>query len=76
MADGEHEHRWQPVSFVFETQLLDPHGRVHVRQPDIERGRVYLVCMPCRQHTYIETTWAGYYLSYDLSEGEAEFSGG
>jgi hypothetical protein len=59
--DGE-EHRWVPVSFVFESQLLDGEGRVLIRQPRIKEGRVFVVCMPCRAHTYIETEWAGYYL--------------
>jgi hypothetical protein len=59
--DGE-EHRWQPVSFRFETQLLDSEGRVRIRQPDIKEGRVYVVCMACRTHTYVVTEWAGYYL--------------
>jgi hypothetical protein len=55
-------HAWQPISFRFEQQLLDPEGRVQVRQPDPERGRVYVVCMRCHRHTYIETLWAGYCL--------------
>lgn len=59
--DGK-EHKWQPVSFVFETQLLDSSGRVLIRQPDIEKARVYMVCLECRLHTYIETRWAGFYL--------------
>lgn len=59
--DGE-PHRWQPVSFVFEKQLLDGDGRVRIRQPDLTEGRVYCVCMECFAHTYIETEWAGFYL--------------
>lgn len=59
--DGE-KHRWQPVSFRFETQLLDGHGRVRIRQPDLKEGRVYVVCMECRTHTYVVTEWAGYFL--------------
>jgi hypothetical protein len=55
-------HEWQPLSFVFETQLLDKDGRVNVRQPDIDAGRVYCVCMRCHQHTYIVTKWAGFFL--------------
>ncbi len=55
-------HEWQPLSFVFETQLLDAEGRVNVRQPDTQRGRVYCVCMKCHQHTYIVTRWAGFFL--------------
>lgn len=55
-------HRWQPVSFVFETQILDERGQPQIRQPAIEKGRVYCVCMECAHHTYIETDWVGYYL--------------
>ncbi|MEU7403825.1 hypothetical protein [Streptomyces sp. NPDC044948] len=66
--DGKH--RWQPLSFVFETQLLDQDGRVLVRQPTIDGGRVYAVCMPCRSHTYIETSWVGYYLGRPYLEEE------
>lgn len=69
-ADGEH--RWQPLSFVFETQMLDSSGRVVVRQPDLDKGCVYAVCMPCRSHTYIETAWVGYYLGYPYMEEEQE----
>ena len=66
---GKCKHKWQPVSFRFETQLLDKDGRVHIRQPDLVSGRVYCVCMKCCSHTYIETGWVGYYLnSPDLLE--------
>ena len=61
-CDDGGEHRWQPVSFRFETQLLDGDGRVRIRQPDLQEGRVYVVCMECRTHTYVVTEWAGYYL--------------
>jgi hypothetical protein len=57
-----HKCKWIPLSFVFETQLLDPNGRVQIRQPNTDKGRVYCVCMGCHQHTYIETKWAGYYI--------------
>jgi hypothetical protein len=68
--DGD-EHRWQPVSFVFETQLLDRDGRVLIRQPALDDGRVYVVCMNCHTHTYIVTEWAGYFLGGPPSlEGE------
>lgn len=60
-ADGS-EHNWQPLSFVFESQLLDGAGRVVIRQPAIHEGRVYVVCMGCHSHTYIQTTWVGYWL--------------
>lgn len=59
--DGE-PHRWQPLSFVFETQLLDDQGRVQIRQPALHDGRVYVVCMECRCHTYVITEWAGFQL--------------
>ena len=66
---GKCEHEWQPVSFVFETQMLDNKGRVEIRQPGITHGRVYCVCMKCRSHTYIETGWAGFFInSPDLLE--------
>ncbi|HET6636805.1 MAG TPA: hypothetical protein VFH77_17440 [Streptomyces sp.] len=68
--DGKHQ--WQPLSFVFETQLLDRQGRVLARQPDIEEGRVYAVCMPCRSHTYLVTAWVGYYLGYPFMEQEED----
>lgn len=61
-GDGE-EHRWQPVSFVFESPLLDDHGRVIIRQPNTRTGRVYLLCMGCHTHTYMKTEWVGYWLS-------------
>ena len=48
-------HKWQPVSMVFETQLLDPEGRVLIRQPDAKAGRVYIVCLGCGSHTYMPT---------------------
>ncbi|MEU3899773.1 hypothetical protein [Streptomyces sp. NPDC045251] len=67
-SDGQHQ--WQPLSFVFETQLLDRDGRVLARQPAIDGGRVYAVCMPCRSHTYIETSWVGYYLGRPYLEEE------
>ncbi len=57
------DHSWQPLSFVFETQLLDGSGRVQIRQPNIDAGRVYCVCMKCHHHTYIETKWVGYFVS-------------
>lgn len=62
-VDGA-EHNWQPVSFVFESQLLDPEGRVRIRQPDTEEGRVYVVCMACHSHSYIVTNWVGYWLPW------------
>ena len=56
------DHDWQIAGMVFETQLLDEHGRVRVRQPDIDEGRVYLVCLRCASHTYQATEWVGYRL--------------
>lgn len=67
--DGN-DHQWQPVSFVFETQLLDGEGRVRIRQPNISEGRVYVVCMGCRSHTYVVTEWVGYFLG-GPGDGEA-----
>lgn len=66
---GKCEHNWQPVSFRFESQLLDNSGRVQIRQPDLVNGRVYCVCMKCCSHTYIETGYVGYFInSPDLLE--------
>jgi hypothetical protein len=48
-------HEWQPVSMVFECQLLDESGRVVIRQPDPDRGRVYIVCLLCASHTSMST---------------------
>ena len=70
-CDDGSDHRWQPVSFVFESQLLDREGRVLIRQPDLEGGRVYVVCMECRSHTYVATEWAGFRL-YGAGETEDE----
>ncbi len=47
---------------AFETQLLSATGGVIVRQPDIDHGRVYLVCLLCASHTYMATRWVGYRL--------------
>lgn len=73
-VDGTMEgHEWQPLSFVFEGQLLDREGRVLIRQPDLEAGRVYCVCMKCHQHTYIVTKWANYFLPDPwVEESEAD----
>ncbi len=44
--DGDlYAHDWTPLSFVFETQLLDEDGRVRVRQPATDHAKVYCVCM-------------------------------
>jgi hypothetical protein len=61
-ANGAKEHEWQPLSFVFESQVLDPEGRVHIRQPDTDNARVYCVCMKCYTHTYITTEWIGHFI--------------
>lgn len=66
------DHAWQPVSFRFETQLLDSYGRVEIRQPNVDAGRVYMVCVPCRSHTYIDTAWVGYRLLGPFEEEENE----
>ncbi|MFI6317320.1 hypothetical protein ACIBG8_07365 [Nonomuraea sp. NPDC050556] len=60
-VDGEN-HLWKPLSFVFETQLLDAYGRVRIRQPKTTAARVYCVCLGCRSWTYVEADWVGYYL--------------
>lgn len=63
------DHNWQPLSFVFETQLLDKDGRVLIRQPALADGRVYCVCMKCLSHTYVITGWCGSFLgSPDILE--------
>jgi len=38
---ANYRHRWEPLSFVFESQVLDKDGRVLIRQPHTEEGRVY-----------------------------------
>ncbi|QWY84260.1 hypothetical protein QEO77_gp43 [Arthrobacter phage Zaheer] len=67
--DGTHinaplycEHKWEPSGMVFETQLLDTHGRVQVRQPDLNEGRCYFICRDCACHTYMARQWIGYRL--------------
>lgn len=65
-------HKWQPVSFVFETELKAASGELLARQPDIDNGRVYCVCMKCHGHTYIETGWVGYYLGSPDTLEQAE----
>ncbi|MEV6036011.1 hypothetical protein AB0L65_32990 [Nonomuraea sp. NPDC052116] len=56
------EHNWLPVSFRFETQLLDGWGRVDVRQPAINDGHVYFICMGCRSWSYMRFDYVGYQL--------------
>lgn len=58
-APKDCEHVWEPVSMVFETQLLDPEGRVMLRQPDMQAGRCYFICRGCASHTYMATQWFG-----------------
>ena len=53
------EHVWEPISMVFESQLLTEVGQVRVRQPDIHEGRVYFICRGCACHTYMTTQWLG-----------------
>lgn len=62
LAPSDCSHDWQPVSMVFESQLLDGDGRVLIRQPDIDEGRVFLVCLQCASHTYVSTSWVGFRL--------------
>jgi hypothetical protein len=54
-------HAWQPVSFLFEHQAISGSGSID-RAPNVDRARVYVVCMQCHRFTYIETVWAGYCL--------------
>jgi hypothetical protein len=56
------QHEWQPLSFVFESRLIDKDGRPIIFQPGLEHARVYCVCMKCAGHTYIETHWIGSFL--------------
>ena len=58
-APRDCSHRWETVSMVFETQLLDREGRVQIRQPDLTEGRVYFICRGCASHTYMTTQWLG-----------------
>lgn len=61
--DGDlYAHDWQPLSFVFESQLLDSEGRVLIRQPDIDEARVYCVCMKCRGWSYAVVDFVGFFL--------------
>ena len=70
---GKCKHKWQPLSFIFETQLLDKEGRVRIKQPDLNNARIYCVCMKCCSHTYIETGYVGYFIgSPDLLEEKKE----
>lgn len=74
--DGDQDaHEWQPLSFRFETQLLDGDGRVRVRQPDIEEARVYMVCMNCRGWTYGVFDWVGYCLGDPEDVRDAHLNG-
>lgn len=57
------KHNWQPISFVFESQLLGNEGRVLVKQPNCTAGKVYCVCMKCHSHSYVETVYVGYRLN-------------
>lgn len=58
-APRDCDHTWEPVSMVFETQLLDRQGRVMVRQPDSDEGRTYFICRGCASHTYMTTQFLG-----------------
>lgn len=73
---GGEPHQWQPLSFRFESQLLDSDGRVLIRQPGIPEAQVYCVCMRCRGWTYVVTEWVGYYLGdpADITIGRWEAS--
>jgi hypothetical protein len=72
-VDGTMEgHDWAPLSFVFETQLLDEEGRVRVRQPALDDARVYCVCMKCRGYTYVVTEWVGFFLGGPEADSRGE----
>ncbi|MEO3856155.1 hypothetical protein [Acrocarpospora sp. B8E8] len=60
-VDGK-EHVWQPLSFRFETQVLDERGRVEIRQPDLIDAHVYCLCWGCRSWTYVSADWVGFQL--------------
>lgn len=61
--DGDSDHHvWQPCSFRFETQLLDDRGRVLARQPDLDAGRVYFICMKCRGFSFADFSYVGFQL--------------
>jgi hypothetical protein len=65
------KHNWQPVSFVFESQILGDEGRVLIRQPDCTGGKVYCVCTKCHSHSYMETVYVGYRLSSPPNNDQA-----
>lgn len=46
-------HKWQPVS-------IEPYD--DRRAGDFHDAIVRAVCLRCREHTYAQTRWAGYYL--------------
>jgi hypothetical protein len=37
--------------------------------PDPDKGRLYLVCIPCSSHTYLITEWIGYVLPDPVNDG-------
>jgi len=55
--DGEHT--WTPVQMVMEFGNM----------PDPDKGRLYLVCIPCSSHTYLITEWIGYVLPDPVNDG-------
>lgn len=63
------DHDWTPVSFRFETQLLDDNGGVRIRQPDLEEAYIYFVCVRCAQWTYMTANWVGYFLGGSTTRG-------
>ncbi|WP_218649192.1 hypothetical protein [Paenarthrobacter nitroguajacolicus] len=74
-APRDCDHVWETAGMVFETQLLDAYGRVQVRQPDLDAGRVYFICRQCASHTYMTTQWIGYRLHGSEDAGPAAESG-
>lgn len=63
-APAKCPHNWEAVSFVFETESYsgDIYPRLAIRQPDLNEGRVYFICVHCASHTYMTTSWIGYRL--------------
>ena len=75
----ECDHAWQPVTFVFETEVMQQGEgtdyKPFIRQPDCDKGSVYCVCMACASHTYIETSFIQYKLDGSTSrpkEGDCD----
>ena len=51
-------HEWQPVTLALNVQMLDEQGRYVLGPiPKPDGARVYLVCLLCASHTYMETAF-------------------